>query len=224
MPAYDPRMRLAFGRKRDRHPDEKEARRWVKAEIDQLRTSDEADLIGQINAPEHVSFTSRTGRQLEGEISVFWDRTGVPGSIAAIVDVCEPKVGVVTPIAQDSFIRSPDGTLTHPTLDPYESRVIPGVPGMAFHDAQVTDLHFDPIGRTLQLDIELDRHWNPGSGSLRLRFEDVTDYDLAGFNDDAWNIVFDFKVVTADDGRLDVQLQSSVGLEGRFRCASIVEA
>jgi len=138
--------------------------------------------------------------------------------------MCEPQPGVVTPIAQDSFIRSSDGTLTHPALDPYESRVIAGVPGMAFHDAQVTDLHFDPAERTLQLDIELDRHWNPGLGLLRLRFEDVTDYELTGFNDDGMNIVFDFKVVTADDGRLDVQLQSSVGVEGRFRCASIVEA
>jgi hypothetical protein len=102
--------------------------------------------------------------------------------------------------------------------------VVTGIPGGAFHDAQVTDLHLDPTGRTLQLDIKLDRLGLERFVPLSLKFEDVTDYHLTGFNDDGMNIVFDFKVVIADDGRLDVQLQSSVGVEGRFRCASIVEA
>jgi len=90
----------------------------VKTAVDRLRSSDSSDLIAKVDAPEHISLTSRTGRRLEGEISVFWDRTGAPGSIAVIVDVCEPKPGVVTPIAQDSFIRSPDGSLTPQPLTP----------------------------------------------------------------------------------------------------------
>jgi hypothetical protein len=221
-------MRLGFGRRRERHPDEKEARRWVKTAIDRLRSSDESDLIAKVDSPEHLSFTSRTGRRLEGEVSVFWDRTGAPGSIAVIVDVCEPKPGVVTPIAQDSFIRSPEGSLTPPVSDPYESQVTTGVPGSAFHDATVEYLHFDPAGRTLQLDFELDRHWNPGAPErLCLRFEDVTDYEVTDLNDEGFNTVMALEVVVADDGRLDVELQScypSLGVEGRFRCGSIVEA
>jgi hypothetical protein len=200
----------------------------VKAEIDRLRSSHESDLIAQVDTPNQISFASRTGRQLLGEITIFWDRLAEPGSIGAIVEVREPKPGRARPIAQGSFIRSPDGTFTPPTYNPYGSLVVPGIPGGVFHDAEVTDLRLDPAGRTLRLDIELDRHWNPGvTGTLRLRFEDVTDYELTELNDEGFNIVMDLEVVVADDGRLDVELEScypNLGVEGRFRCASIAEA
>lgn len=61
------------------------------AEIDVLRSSDDSDLIAQVDTPNQISFTSRTGRPLLGEIRIFADRVYEPGSIAATVDVCEPK-------------------------------------------------------------------------------------------------------------------------------------
>lgn len=192
-----------------------------------LRRMAESELSAQVDRPNQVSFTSRTGRQLQGEISVFHDRLGESGSLGAIVDVCETKAGRPTPIAQGSFIRSPDGSFTPVAYDPYESLVVPGVPGSAFHDADVTDLRFDAAGRTLELDIELDRHWNPGvTRTLSLRFEDVTAYELTSLNDEGYNVVMGFEVVVADDGRLNVELEScypTLGVEGTFRCGSIVE-
>ena len=199
----------------------------MKAEIARLRSSDESDLIAQIDTPNHISFTSRKGRPLTGEISIFWDRFGEPRSVAAIVAVCETNPRRARPIAQASFIRSPDGTLTAPTYDPCE-QVSTGVPLATFHDGTVEALHLDRAARTLQVEFELDRHWNPGATeTLSLRFEDVTDYELTELSEDRFfNIVMSLTVVVADDGRLDVQLDSCYpgsGVEGRFRCGSIVE-
>lgn len=198
----------------------------MKAEIDRLRSAAESDLIAQVDTPTHIPFTSRTGAQLVGKTSVFWDRTQDPGSIAATVDVCEAKRGRARSIAQGSFIRFADGRLTDRTYDPYASRVIRGVPGGAFHDGAVTALHLDTATQTLQLDMKFADRW--AIGTLSLRFEDVTDYELTELNDDdLYNTVMGLQVVVADDGRLDVELQSSypsLGVEDRFRCASIVEA
>lgn len=96
------------------HPDEAEARTWVAAEIARLRSMSYSELLAQpLDAPAHHVFTSRTGSSLMGESVVFRDnseegREGNP--LVAIVSVDEPRPGVVTPIAQDSFIRRPDGS------------------------------------------------------------------------------------------------------------------
>ena len=197
----------------------------MKAEIDRLRPCDASELVPHVDTPSQISFRSRTGRQLRGEIRIFWNRFEDSGSIAVTVDVCEPRPGRVRPIAHASFIRFPDGRLTDPTWDPYEPRVIPGVPGWMFHDSRVTALHLDPATQTLQLDIE---HGDWSAGPLSLRFEGVTDYELTELNNDGfWNIMDDLEVVVADDGRLEVELRScypGLGVEGSFRCASVVEA
>jgi hypothetical protein len=44
-----------------------------------------------------------------GETSVFWDR-GEPGDIRVMVDICEPRPGIVRSIVSDDFIRAPDGS------------------------------------------------------------------------------------------------------------------
>jgi hypothetical protein len=101
-----------FGRRRHREPDEDEAREWVEAEIDRFRSTPELFLRARPDTPTHVSFESRTGRTLDGEAVVFPDRTGSsPGSLVVLVSICERKPGAVTPIAQDSLIRFPDGSL-----------------------------------------------------------------------------------------------------------------
>jgi hypothetical protein len=46
---------------------------------------------------------------LIGETQVFWD-DGEPGPLRVIVDVCEPKPGIVRSIASEDFIRAPDGS------------------------------------------------------------------------------------------------------------------
>lgn len=44
-----------------------------------------------------------------GETYVFWD-SGEDGPLRVMVDVCEPRRGVVSSIASDDFIRAPDGS------------------------------------------------------------------------------------------------------------------
>jgi hypothetical protein len=44
-----------------------------------------------------------------GEINVFWDE-GEGGALRVMVDVCEPKPGVMRSIASDDFIRASDGS------------------------------------------------------------------------------------------------------------------
>jgi Immunity protein 50 len=90
---------------------------------------------------------------------------------------------------------------------------------VSFHDAEVQALRLDREGPTLHLDVAVAF---PELRIVHLRFERVTDVELDGFNEQ--NVLFDLKVVTANDGRLDVELQSSYGLGGSLRCASISEA
>jgi hypothetical protein len=101
-------MRVPFGRPRG-HPDNTEAQEWVHAQIQRLRSASYADLLEQRGEPAHYAIQSRTGRDLMGETSVFWDGSE-QGLLRVVVDVREPKFGVVRSIAADDFIRAPDGS------------------------------------------------------------------------------------------------------------------
>jgi hypothetical protein len=95
---------------------------------------------------------------------------------------------------------------------------VTGLPDVSFHDAEVHALRLDRVVPTLELDVAVVF---PEERMLRLRFENVTDVELDGFNEQ--NVLFDVKVAAADDdGLLEVELQSSYGIGGSFRCASIV--
>jgi len=102
--------------------------------------------------------------------------------------------------------------------EPYASVVTSVLPDVSFHDAEVQALRLDREGPTLHLDVAVVF---PEQRIVRLRFENVTDVELDGFNEQ--NVLFDLKVVAADDGRFDVELQSSYGLGGSLRCASLRE-
>ena len=51
-----------------------------------------------------IPFTTRSK-----ETYVFWD-SDEGGPLRVMVDICEPKRGVVPSIASDDFIRAPDGS------------------------------------------------------------------------------------------------------------------
>ena len=91
------------------HPDKAEAQEWVRAQIERLRAMSYDELRASLNDSTHYRVTSRTGRVLMGETQVFWD-TGKPGPLRIIVDICEPKSGIVHSIASEDFIRAPDGS------------------------------------------------------------------------------------------------------------------
>jgi hypothetical protein len=91
------------------HPDEVEAREWVETQVNRLRSMSYAELLECRNEPTHYRVESRTGRVLMGETQVFWD-SGEEGPLRIMVDICEPKPGVVSSIASDDFIRAPDGS------------------------------------------------------------------------------------------------------------------
>ena len=81
----------------------------VSEQIDRLRALSYDDLLEQLDEPEHYTIRSRTGRELMGETQVFWD-SREDGDLRVLVDVCEPKPGVVSSIVSDDFIRAPDGS------------------------------------------------------------------------------------------------------------------
>jgi hypothetical protein len=99
-------MHLPFRRRRP-HPDDEEAREWVQAEINRLHAMSYADLLSLLDDPIHYKVESRTGRELMGETQVFWD-SGKPGPLRVIVDICEPKPGIVLSIVSKDFIRATD--------------------------------------------------------------------------------------------------------------------
>jgi hypothetical protein len=93
-----------------RHPDKAEAQEWVDAETARLRAMSYQELQALLDDSIHYRVPSQTGRVLMGEIQVFWD-TGKPGPLRVVVDICEPKPGLVRSIASQDFIRAPDGSL-----------------------------------------------------------------------------------------------------------------
>ena len=101
-------MRLGL-RRRGRHPDEAETQEWAQAEIERLRSVSYTELLDQREAPVHYAIRSRSGRQLMGETYVFWDG-GEHGPLRVMIDVCEPRPGIMRSIASGDFIRTPDGS------------------------------------------------------------------------------------------------------------------
>jgi hypothetical protein len=91
------------------HADDVEAREWVETEIGRLRSMSYAELLVCRDEPIHYEVRSRTGRVLMGETYVFWD-SGEEGPLRVMVDICEPKPGMVSSIASDQFIRAWDGS------------------------------------------------------------------------------------------------------------------
>lgn len=91
------------------HPDHDEAAAWVAAEIRRLRALSYKELLADLDSPIHYRIESRTGRVLIGETQVFFDGRD-PGPLRVLVDVCEPRPGIVGSIVSDDFIRAPDGS------------------------------------------------------------------------------------------------------------------
>ena len=73
-------------------------------------------------------------------------------------------------------------------------------------------------GPTLELDTLLVAS-EGRQGVLTLRFNEVTDLQLGGFNEQ--NVLFDLTLERGTDGSYEVTLQSSYGLSGTFRCSGI---
>jgi hypothetical protein len=93
--------------------------------------------------------------------------------------------------------------------------VLPDVP---FHDAEVLAIRLDREGPTLELDVEVFAQL-PEAQLVRLRFTDVSDLEIGGFN--GQNVLFDLRVEPGADDLFDVTLESSYGLGGSFRCAGV---
>ena len=96
---------------------------------------------------------------------------------------------------------------------------MPGaLPDIPFHDAEVLAIRLDREGPTLELDVEVFAQL-PEAQLVRLRFTDVCDVEIGGFN--GQNVLFDLVVEPGGDGLFTISLQSSYGVGGSFRCAGI---
>jgi hypothetical protein len=106
----------------------------------------------------------------------------------------------------------------------------------SFHDAEVVSLRLhrgrsDDESPWLELNVHLfetgpetdaDGFFVRRHETLaKIRFDSVEDVDLSGFN--GQNVLFDLKIADPpSDGELcEVELQSSYGLGGSFRCGAI---
>jgi hypothetical protein len=94
-----------------------------------------------------------------------------------------------------------------------------GLPDVSFHDAEVLAVRLNRDGPTVELDVEVFAQL-PEARIERLRFSEVTELEIGGLNEQ--NVLFDLKADPSADGVWDVTLQSTYGLGGSFRCASIV--
>ncbi len=94
--------------------------------------------------------------------------------------------------------------------------MIDGLPEVSFHDAEVVSLLLDRAGPTLELRVAVVF---PEQRTVRLRFGSITEVELDGFNEQ--NVLFDLKVTRTDDGLFDVELDSTHGVGGSFRCESV---
>lgn len=88
--------------------------------------------------------------------------------------------------------------------------------GVSFHDAEVIALRLDRAGPRLELDVAVVF---PQRRMLRVVCEGVSEVELDGFNEQ--NVLFDLAIVLAAEGLMDVELQSTYGIGGRVRCASV---
>jgi hypothetical protein len=88
-----------------------------------------------------------------------------------------------------------------------------------FHDAEVSALHLVTPGPILTMELTLPYEY-AAARRVRLSFMDVTDLELAGFNEQ--NAVFDITAQSDGAGVL-IAVSSSYGLSGTFRCTSFRE-
>jgi Immunity protein 50 len=93
-----------------------------------------------------------------------------------------------------------------------------GLPDVSFHDAEVLAVRIDRNGPTLDLDVEVFAQL-PEARLVRLRFSDVSEVEIGGFNEQ--NVLFDLRAERGEGDLYDVRLESSYGLGGSFRCAAI---
>jgi hypothetical protein len=93
-----------------------------------------------------------------------------------------------------------------------------GLRDIPFHDAEIRSMHLHRDGPTIELDVEVFAQTQQAR-MVRLRFGGVSNLELRDFNEQ--NVLFDLKLDPSDDGFCDVQLWSSYGLSGAFRCASL---
>lgn len=93
-----------------------------------------------------------------------------------------------------------------------------GLPDVSFHDAEVRAVRLDRDGPTLDVDVEVFAQL-PESRLVRLRFSDVSEVEIGGFN--GQSVLFDLRAERGEDDLYDVTLESSYGLGGSFRCVAI---
>jgi hypothetical protein len=83
---------------------------WVAAQIGRLRTNTYDELLTLRDAPQHYDVPVDDGRfLLGGEVEVFWDDPkNAAGNLRVSVGIWNDAGG--RPLAEDDFIRAPDGS------------------------------------------------------------------------------------------------------------------
>jgi len=106
----------------------------------------------------------------------------------------------------------------------------------SFHDSEVVALRLNRTGEDAMPSVEIDIHlWETGGDVdaagryvtghhtlAQLRFEDVDEVALEGFN--AQNVLFDLEIEgpALDSQRWSVSLNASYGVSASFSCASAI--
>jgi hypothetical protein len=91
------------------HPDEQEAAAWVATEIERVRSLSDDDLLALESQAEHRTMETSDGRMLGLETQIFWDDRQRQ-NLRVMVDVWDPSKRISGSIANDDFIRAPDGS------------------------------------------------------------------------------------------------------------------
>jgi hypothetical protein len=83
---------------------------WVAAQIDWLRAKTYDELLTLRDLPQHYEVPVDDGRfLLSGEVQVFWDDPAkAAGDLRVLVSIWNDGGG--RPLAEDNFIRAPDGS------------------------------------------------------------------------------------------------------------------
>ena len=84
----------------------------------------------------------------------------------------------------------------------------------AFHDAEVQSVAFDRFDAKVSITLTLDA----ALASVTLRFADCADVRVEDFG--LQNVLFALDIVEAQ-GRLSVELDASIGMEGSFTCSEV---
>jgi hypothetical protein len=96
--------------------------------------------------------------------------------------------------------------------------VVPGLPPISLHDAEIKRLAIDYRGPTVEVLVEADAQL-PAAREYTLRFVGVTELELTDLH--TQNVLFDVEVNRRDDGDWHVSLNPSVGIGGELRCATV---